>query len=335
MNLHSKTGSSIVKAAYIEKVGAPDVIRIGVLPIPAISVSEVLVKISTTTVNHVDCYIRSGKYRQELPSPFIIGRDCCGEVVQVGSNVNEFKIGDRVWSNCLGIQGRQGTFAEYVAVPPEALFHLPENTDPLQAVALFHSAFTAILGLTREAELKPGDVLYVHGAAGNIGAALIQVAKSYGAHVIASTHGEEKAEYCRQLGADEVLDYREDLVQPLTRFAPQGINVFWNTSRHHDFKTSLSLLAKKGRYILMAGSGAEAVLPIGDLYTKDASIRGFAITNASLEETKQAAHKINDLLKKRLLSVKIDQIMPLEAAQQAHELMEQDAIWGKIVIDLR
>ena len=324
----------MMQAAYIEKVGSPDVICVGELPIPEILESEILVKVNATTVNHVDCYIRSGKYSQNLPNPYIVGRDFCGEVLKVGKAVHQFKVGDKVWSNCQGIHSRQGTFAQFLAVSPETIFHLPPHVNPLEAVAVFHSGFTAILGLTREASIKTDDILYVHGAAGNIGAAVIQVGKAMGAKVIASTHGKEKIDYCYQLGADEVIDYKEDIQTPLKKFAPQGINVFWNTSRIHDFKTSLPLLALKGRYILMAGSGTESVLPIGALYTNDASIRGFAITNASLRETQQASGEINSLLEKGVLSARIDKVLSLNETQQAHELMEENSIWGKIVLNI-
>jgi len=323
-----------MKAAFIEQTGSPDSIIIGDLPVPEISAHQVLVRVTYTTVNHVDCYIRSGKYVQAMPKPFIIGRDFCGDVVKVGKELTQFKVGDRVWSNCQGIHQRQGTFAELLAVDGETLFSLPPKADPIQAVAGFHSAFTAILGLEREAKLQKNDILYIHGAAGNIGAAVIQAAKFYGAKVIASTHGKEKTEYCYTLGADEVIDYKEDIQTALKHIAPGGVNVIWNTSRIHDFKLMLPLLAAKGRYILMAGSGSEAVLPVGELYTKDASICGFAITNATLKETQDAAAKINSMLEKQSLRTKIAQILPLKATQEAHAIMEAGEIWGKIIIEV-
>ncbi|KTD19152.1 Quinone oxidoreductase (NADPH:quinone reductase) [Legionella lansingensis] len=322
-----------MKAAYIEHVGGSENILIGDLPLPMLAPSEVLVKVIYTTVNHVDCYIRSGKYPQPLPKPFIIGRDLCGEVVQIGERVTDFKPGDYVWSNCQGIHGRQGTFAEYVAASEDTLFHLPRNVDPLTAIIVLHSFFTALLGLEREAKLKKNETIYIQGAAGSIGAAVTQVAKSFGARVITSTSGQEKMNYCYQLGADEVLDYREDLKAILMQLAPQGIDVFWNTSRIHDFKQSLPLLAHKGRYILMAGAGMEAILPIGELYTRDASIRGFAITNATLDEMKLTAPKINTLLE-QTSPHKIAKTLTLKEARQAHEMMETDELWGKIVIKI-
>jgi len=323
-----------MKAAYIEKTGASDQIIIGDLPVPVINDNEVLVKVTYTTVNHVDCYIRSGKYARQLPNPYIIGRDFCGEVVQIGKAVKQFKVGDKVWSNCQGIDGRQGTFAQYLAVKENTIFHLSRNVDPLQAVAVLHSTFTAILGLEREAQAKAGQVIYIHGAAGNIGAALIHTAKFLGLSVIAGTHGQEKIDYCYQLGADVVIDYKDDVNRNIRKFAPDGVNIFWNTSRFHDFKLSLPLLALKGRYILMAGSGNEATFSVGELYTNDASIRGFTISNATMEEVEQTAEKINSLLEHQSVGAKIDKVLALEDARQAHDLMESGSAWGKIMIKI-
>ena len=323
-----------MKAAYIEQVGSPDNILIGELPIPTISEKEILVKVTYTTVNHIDCYIRAGKYPRALPKPFIIGRDFCGEVAQVGKQVKNFKVGDKVWSNSQGINGHQGTFAEYLAVTEETLFHLPANVDPQEAITVFHSAFTALIGLEREAQLTRGDIIYVHGAAGNIGAAVVQIAKLHQARVIAGTSGQKKIDYCRQIGADDVIDYKQDIKSAINRIAPRGINVFWNTYRLHDFKLSLPLLADKGRYILMAGSGTEAVLPIGEVYTKDISIRGFTITNATLAEVQVTADKINQMLEKGLIKIKIEDVLPLKATGEAHRRMEAGNVWGKIIIKI-
>lgn len=327
-------GRLLMKAAVINEVGPVENILVSELPIPEIAANELLVNVICTTVNHVDCYIRSGLYPQTLPKPFILGRDFCGEVIQVGNDVKRFKEGDKVWSNCQGIHGRQGTFAEYLAVTEETAFPLPPNVKPQEAITVLHSGLTAILGLEREAQLTTDDVLYVHGAAGSIGAAVIQIAKSMGAYVIASTHGKEKTDYCNQLGADKVIDYNDDIATIIKTLAPQGVNVFWNTSRIHDFKITLPMLAKKGRYILMAGSGKEASLSVGELYTKDASIRGFAITNATSQEIHDVAPKINALLEQKILSGKIDKILALEQTKQAHALMESSEIWGKVIINL-
>lgn len=139
-----------MKAAYIERVGAADVIEVGDLLLQSPKENGVVIRVLATTVNMIDCYIRSGKYPQNLPKPFIIGRDVCGEVIETGASVTRFRKGARVWSNYLGFNGMQGTFAECLVVNQDTIYPLPEDVDPEKAVVTLHSAFTAYIGLYRE-----------------------------------------------------------------------------------------------------------------------------------------------------------------------------------------
>ena len=114
-----------MKAAYIEHVGPPEAIRYGELPTPTVGPSDVLVRVSAVAVDPVDTYIRSGKLPMKLPTPFVIGRDMVGRAERVGSAVTRCKPGDRVWCNNQGFDGRQGTFAEQLAIDEKLLYRLP------------------------------------------------------------------------------------------------------------------------------------------------------------------------------------------------------------------
>ncbi len=129
-----------MKAAYIERVGAPENIRFGDLPLPAIGPGDVLVRVGAVGVNPVDTYIRSGRLPADLPLPIIIGRDMAGVVEAAGPAVRRFRPGDRVWCNNQGYAGRQGTFAEYVAVSEGLLYPLPAGVDEQQARLSFTPA---------------------------------------------------------------------------------------------------------------------------------------------------------------------------------------------------
>lgn len=325
-----------MKAAYIKKTGTPNVIEWGDLPIPEITDNEVLVKVSAVAVNPVDTYIRSGKYHQNIPLPFIIGRDMVGVVEKVGSKVMDFKLGQRVWSNSLGAYGRQGSFAEYVVVDHDFLYHAPEEVDDKLIVSVLHSGATAALGLIREAMLKSTDMIFINGGGGNIAAAVIQLAKGRGAYVITSTSGKEKVDWCKAIGADIVLDYKEDdLIARMKEIAPDGVNVFWDTSRHPNFDVAVSLLAMKGQIILMAGSGSKPEFPVGPFYNKECSMKGFSLLSANAKELKQCADIINLCLERKQLKSKIAYVMPLSEAAKAHAMMEApDEVWGKIVLTI-
>ena len=135
-----------MKAAFIEKLGPPSVIQYGDLPVPEIGPQDVLAKVTVVTIDQVDTHIRSGLFETHLKFPFITGRDMTGQVVETGRNVSRFQVGQWVWSNNQGYAGRQGTFSEYCAIHEDLLYPLPAATDPVETVAVLHSALTAVLG---------------------------------------------------------------------------------------------------------------------------------------------------------------------------------------------
>lgn len=325
-----------MKAAYIRKTGSPDVIEFGELPIPDLHDDEVLVKVSAVAVNPVDTYIRSGKYSLDpsLPNPYIIGLDFIGVISKVGKKVKDFKVGQRVWSTSMGLDGRQGSFSEYVAVNQERLYHAPDHVSDQQIVSAINSASTAAIGLIRVALLRASEVIFVNGGAGNVGSAVIQLAAARGAHVIASTSGEEKINWCKSLGAELVLDYKkDDFTKALKSYCPNGVDVFWDTSRKPDFEVSVPLLAQKGRIVLMAGSDAHSSFPVGPFYNKECILKGFSMLHSTVLELRGCAEIINRCLSENLLKTKIAHEMKLSEAVKAHSIIESTPdLWGKIVL---
>ena len=296
---------------------------------------QVLVKVVAVTVNPIDTYIRSGAYPIPLPRPFIIGRDLVGIVEAVGRRVTRFAPGQRVWCNNQGYGGRQGTFAEFVAVDEGLLYPLPDGVNEHEAVAVVHSALTACIGLVREAAIQAGETLLINGGSGNVGSAALQVAHYFGARVMVTAGSTEKIRRCLELGADRAVNYKtEDVAAAIRDFAPQGVDVYWDTTREPDFERSVPLLKHRGRIILMAGLNAHPPFPVGAFYTKDCSMHGFAITNATPEELCDVADQINRLLAAGALKAKVDRVMPLAEAAMAHRLFEehQAELNGKIIL---
>lgn len=324
-----------MKAAFIETPGPPESIRYGDLEEPIPRNDQVLVKVVAVTVNPIDTYIRSGAYPIPLPRPFIIGRDLVAIVEAVGRGVTRFAPGQRVWCNNQGYGGRQGTFAEFVAVDEGLLYPLPDGVNEHEAVAVVHSALTACIGLVREAAIQAGETLLINGGSGNVGSAALQVAHYFGARVIVTAGSTEKIRRCLELGADRAVNYKtEDVAAAIRDFAPQGVDVYWDTTREPDFERSVPLLKHRGRIILMAGLNAHPPFPVGAFYTKDCSMHGFAITNATPEELRDVADQINRLLAAGALKAKVDRVMPLAEAAMAHRLFEehQAELNGKIVL---
>ena len=329
-----------MKAAYIEQTGPPENIIFGDLPTPKPSAQQVLVKVGAVAVNPVDTYIRAGTFELDLPKPFIVGCDLAGVVERVGKEVTRFAKGDRVWGTNQGLLGRQGTFAEYAAVDQCWLYNTPENVDDQQAAAVSLVGITAHLGTFREAGLKTGETLFVNGGSGGVGSCVIQMAKAIGARVIATAGSKEKVGACRRLGADLAINYKASGVdEAIRRFAPQGVDVWWETLREHDLKRVVDHLALRGRVIVMAGRESCPPLPVGPFYVKDCKVLGFAMFNAPADEQRKCAAEINRWMARGKLRPKIDRVMPLSETAAAHRLQEENTLGragtlaGKIVVE--
>lgn len=329
-----------MKAAYIEKTGPPESIIYGDLPTPEPGAAEVLVKVAAVALNPVDTYIRSGVIGMDLPQPFIVGCDLAGTVEAVGPNVTQFKPGDRVWGSNQGLLGRQGTFGQYACVAQQWLYPTPEGVADRDAAAVALVGITAHLGLFRNAQVKLGETVFVHGGSGGVGSCVVQMAKTIGARVITTAGSQEKVHACKQLGADMVVNYTNDDVDAaIGRFAPNGIDVWWETLREPNLERIVGHLARGGRVVIMAGREAHSFLPIGPFYVKDCSIHGFAMFNAPAEQQRKCAAEINRWLAKGKLRPRIDRVMPLSQTAAAHRFQEDNTLRhagtlsGKIVLE--
>ncbi|MFI1831226.1 NADPH:quinone reductase [Streptomyces sp. NPDC020412] len=317
-----------MRAAYIERLGEPEEIRCGELVEPRPGPTDVLVDVEATAVNPVDTFVRSGRYRTPTPFPFVVGRDLVGRVAEAGPGAPGFAPGDRVWCNSLGHGGRQGAAAERAVVPVDRLYRLPRGVDPYESVAVFHPAATAHLALFAHGGLRSGETVLVAGAAGNVGAALTALAAAAGARVIATASARD-APYCRALGASDVVDYRApDLGERIAAAAPDGVDVHLDTSGRNDLAQAVALLAPRGRIVLLAGATSRPVLPAGELYMKDGSLRGFAISRATATELADAAGAINRLLAAGALRPRRVETLPLTAAAEAHRRLEAGEVHG-------
>jgi NADPH:quinone reductase len=328
-----------MKAAFINQTGPPEVIVYGELPDPRPKRGQCLIKVGAVDVNPIDVYVRSGMLPGKLPFPWILGRDLAGTVVETGAGVKQFKAGDRVWASNQGTEGRPGTFAEFAAVDERWLNRIPEGIRDEDAVAVSLVGITAHLGLVRDARLRAGEALFVNGGSGGVGSSVLQMAKIRGARVMTTAGSDAKAAICRELGADSVVNYRtEDVEAAIRAFAPGGIDVWWETLREPDFERTIPLLAKRGRMVVMAGRDARPVFPVGPFYVKDCSLHGFAMFNASAREQRAAARDINRWLAERKLKARIDRVLPLSQAAEAHRLQEEStlhksgAVAGKLVL---
>ncbi|MFW6124736.1 MAG: NADPH:quinone reductase, partial [Pirellulales bacterium] len=277
-----------MKAAYIKAAGPPESIIYGDRPKPTPTGSQVLVKVEASAVNPVDTYLRSGAIALGVPVPYIVGCDVAGTVEAVGPDARRYRPGDRVWGSNQGQLGRQGTAARFVATDECWLYPTPEGVSSRDAAAVSLVGITAHLGLFRKARLQSGETLFVNGGTGGVGSCVVQMARSIGARVITTAGSDEKVSTARQLGADVAVNYKtQDVDGAVRRFAPEGVDVWFETLRHQDLQRTVALMAKTGRIVLMAGRDSKPPLPVGPFYLKDLTMYGFVMFNAPPEEQRK------------------------------------------------
>ncbi|AYE38329.1 NADPH:quinone reductase [Companilactobacillus zhachilii] len=305
-----------MRAAYIEQTGSIDQIIIGDLPMPELTDSEVLVKTIAVSVNFVDTFVRAGGFKTKLAFPFVIGRDAVGTVVKVGTKVDNFKIGDLVWTNSMGYDGRQGTTSEFVAVPKERLFAVPDGVDPVKLVASVHSSATAAILLGDILQVEPDHSLLVEGAAGHVGSKLVSLAKPLGLDVATTSNKRDFAKLTKQ-GVDSTYDYH----QPISNIV-ETFDYIVDTSGKVDLQANLDKLKLRGQVgLITAPSTNKFTFDVRQMYTSTKSIKGFVISHATLTQLQNAGHLLNkSFAAGKLLDDKILQL-PMEQAAKAQKML--------------
>lgn len=328
-----------MKAAYYHQPGPPEVILYGDLPAPTCGPNQVLIQTAAVAVNPIDTYIRAGWIENPAPRPTIVGCDAAGTIAAVGSGVRDFRVGDRVWTTNQGLLGRQGTFAETIAVDAQWVYPLPASVDFESAAACALVGVTAHLGLIQRAQIQPGQTVCIQGAAGGVGLVLLQMAKWAGARVIALAGSDQKCAMCREYGADHALNYHAvDVWNRVREIAPNGVDLMWTTSRQPDFDPLVSALAERGTIVLMAGREARPPFPVGPFYLKQCRMLGVVMFKATPAELHKAATVMSGWLQAKVLRAPIAVRLPLSQAAEAHRLQQAATVdltqelLGKIVL---
>ncbi|PYI75077.1 MAG: NADPH:quinone reductase, partial [Verrucomicrobia bacterium] len=193
-----------MKAIRVHEFGGPEVLRLEEVPAPRPGAGQVLVRMHAIGVNPVETYIRSGTYARLPELPYTPGNDGAGVIEQVGSDVNEFKAADRVYT----AGSISGTYAEFVLCKTEQVHRLPANVSFAQGAAMGTPYATAYRGLFQRADARPGETVLVHGASGGVGTAAVQLARARGLRVFGTAGSDEGRKLAREQGAHEVFDHR-------------------------------------------------------------------------------------------------------------------------------
>ncbi|GAA1415619.1 oxidoreductase [Glutamicibacter uratoxydans] len=324
-----------MKAAVIDEPGSGTQVSIREIPLPLPGAGEVLLKCEFAAVNHVDTFIRAGAYRTALPRPFVIGRDVVGTVEALGPQVRGVVPGQRMWTNSMGYDGRQGVISEFACIPVNRLLPVPEQLDEPQVLAATaHSFTTTWLALSALLNTDSPRKVFIGGAAGNVGSVAVQFAHATGAYIVASASAADR-NWVQSLGADLILDYKDPMLAAKAVHNPQqGIDIWWDTSGHQDLTQVIPALSIGGTVLLSAGISSSSDLPVGAVYTRNISVKGFAVSNATAQQLHAAALRLNDFLGRHPLKYHSAGIFPLDQAARAHQLVESGQAHGKVLVRL-
>ncbi|GAE26388.1 zinc-containing alcohol dehydrogenase [Halalkalibacter wakoensis JCM 9140] len=319
-----------MKAVVYEQYGDPTVLTVKEVDQPSIQSNEVLIQVKASGINPVDTYFRKG-IRQVDSFPHIPHFDVAGEVVEVGTDVTNLQVGDRVWAT-----NAKGASAEYVAVSADLVFPLAENATFEDGAAIAMPYMTAYLSLFNRGQLKENEAVLVYGGAGAVGHAAIQLAKKAGAFVIATASNQVKADIAKKAGADEVIVYKTDdlvtKVKELTNHA--GVSLILDMSFSENMEADLEVLALGGR-IITIGSPVDNTPPLmwRQLNMKHASLIGVLLFTAPKNELIQAGQHISTELKNGTLTSHIGKVFSYTEAAKAHETLEKKEYSGRIILD--
>jgi len=307
-----------MKAVLIYKYGGPEELKYTDAPMPVINDDDVLIKVFATSINPIDWKVREGHTQGiNREFPVILGWDVSGVVEKVGSDVQDYFIGDEVYAR--PDVSRNGTYAEYVAVRAGEIYFKPKTINHLQAASIPLAGLTAWQGLFDHGKLQAGQKILIHGAAGGVGTLAVQLARWKGAYVI-GTASEKNIALLKELGADEVIDYHKENFEEKLR----DIDLVFDTIGGETQIRSLQVLKPGGILVSTVGIKDEAAL-------KAKGIQGVRYMAQSVPENlKQLA----DLVDAGKLKPVIAQVLPLKEIIKAHQLSEGGHTRGKIVLQV-
>lgn len=307
----------------------PDVLQLGEAPVPQPKAGEVLVQVTAAGINRADVMQRKGFYPPPPGASDIIGLEVSGRVAAVADGVTGWSVGDR----CLALLAGGG-YAEYVAVEAAHLLPLPPGVDPITAAGVLEVAAT-VQSNADVADLKPGETYLVHGGAGGIGSFAIQYAKALGCAVFTTAGSDEKLDFCRELGADLAVSYRDDWASAFTDAG--GVDVILDNQGARYLAPNLGVLKNDGRMVVIGlQGGRKGELDLGLQLRKRASVIATSLRSRPSEQKAQICADVVERIwpmyadgRIRTAPTKVFEAADVVAA---HEYFDSGEHRGKIVL---
>ncbi|MBD0370278.1 MAG: NADPH:quinone reductase [Pyrinomonadaceae bacterium] len=318
-----------MKAIRILEFGGPEQLKLEEVPDPQPQAGQVLVRVHAAGINPVDAYIRSGAHVVKPALPYTPGMDSAGVVEALGEGVTRVRAGDRVY-----VAGSlSGTYAELTLCGEHQAHPLPASLSFQQGAAVGVPYATAYRALFLRAHAMPGETVFVHGATGGVGLAAIQLARAAGMRVIGTGGTEEGRRLALEQGAHEVLDHHaEGYLEKLSWLSGgQGADVILEMLANVNLNRDLEIVARKGRVVVIGSRGKIEIDPRLTM-TRDASILGMSLINATKEELSSIHAALVAGLESRTLRPVVGREIPLRDAARAHEAVMEPGAHGKIVL---
>jgi NADPH2:quinone reductase len=324
-----------MKAVIITQPGDPEVLQIAERPEPEYSADEVLVKVAAAGINRPDMAQRKGNYPPPVGAPQNIpGLEIAGTIMQTGTNVTRWKVGDHVCALVIG-----GGYAEYCAVPQGQCLPVPDNLTFIEAASLPETFFTVWSNVFDRGGLKKGESLLVHGGSSGIGVAAIQMATALGCTVYVTAGTDEKCRFCEDLGAAKAINYKtenfKDVIKEIT--GGKGVNVILDMIGGDYTTPNLQSLADEGRLVMInMMKGKDVGIDLALIMRKRLVITGSKLRSRDVAFKSSIAQSLEKNIWPLLASGKIKpviyKIFPANKAAEAHRLMESSEHTGKIIL---
>lgn len=322
-----------MKAVETTAPGGPEVLKLGERPVPQPGAGEILIKVAAAGVNGPDMMQRKGLYPAPAGASDLLGLEVSGEVVAKGEGVQRWSVGDKVTGLTNG-----GGYAEYVCVDASHCLPIPQGVSLIDAAGLPETYFTVWSNVFIGAGLKSGETFLVHGGAGGIGTTAIQLAKAFGAKVIATDSPQERCAICRDLGADRVIDYKqEDFVEAVRQEG--GANVILDIVGGPNIEKNFKAASHDGRIIQLAfGAGSKVEINLMPVMLKRLTYTGSTLRTRPVPFKTRVAQELEAQVWPKIAAGKIRVVtgrtFPLAQAREAHALMESSGHTGKILLTL-
>jgi NADPH2:quinone reductase len=325
---------STMRYVLAREPGPPEVLAVAEMQVPAPKRGEVLLRVAYAGVNRPDCAQRAGGYPPPADASPIIGLEVSGTIAALGEDVERWRIGDAACALTPG-----GGYAEYCTTPAAYCLPPPRGLSLLEAASLPENYFTVWHNVFERGRLREGETFLVHGGSSGIGQAAIQLAKAFGATVVTTVGNAAKAAFCRDIGADYVIDYREqDFAAEVAKItAKRGVQLILDMVGGDYIERNLKCLALEGRLVMIAFlHGSRAEIDWRHIMLKRLTVTGSTM-RASPHERKAAIaralrERVWPLFESGQLKPVIYRVLPLSEAADAHALMESSQHIGKIML---